>query len=45
MREILTSVMEVLPGEFQATIFHGRVILYKELTEYEYAIEVMRGSA
>ena len=45
MRSVLTSVIDVLPQEFQITIFHGRVILYRENIDYEYALDVMRGQA
>jgi hypothetical protein len=44
MRCILETVSNVLPSDFQVTIFHGRVILYRENKNYEFAREVMRGA-
>ena len=45
MRLVIEAVMAVLPEEYQATVFHGRVILYREHRDYEFAREVMRGQA
>jgi hypothetical protein len=43
MRQVLHTVMNVLPYEFQATVFDGRVILYRQEREYDYAREIIRG--
>ena len=43
MRDILEAVADVLPAAFQITVFHGRVILYREDKEYEFTLEVIRG--
>jgi hypothetical protein len=45
MRLVLEAVMAILPVEFQATVFHGRVVLYREHRTYEFAREVLRGQA
>ncbi len=43
MRNILMSVTDILPPDYQVTMFHGRVILYREITGYDYAVETIRG--
>jgi len=41
MREFLTIVVGALPG-WQSTVFPGRVILYRENQNYQFAIEYFR---
>ena len=41
MRDFLTIVVHALP-EWQATVLPGRVILYRERTDYQYATEYFR---
>ena len=45
MRSVLQAATAALPSDFQITVFHGRVILYREVRTYEFAREVMRGVA
>ena len=44
MRDALEAARSALTSDFQITIFHGRVILYREMRTYEFAREVMRGT-
>ena len=39
LRNFLMLALAVLPDGWRATVFPGRVILYKEVTAYQYAIE------
>ncbi|MDA8172203.1 MAG: hypothetical protein M0Z48_10315 [Nitrospiraceae bacterium] len=41
MREFLTIVIRALPG-WQGTVFPGRVILYRENQDYQFAMEYFR---
>ena len=41
-RGILQEVVGALPPGWQATIFPGRVILYRERTDYDYALDTIR---
>ena len=42
MRDILRLSVDALPSGWQATVLHGRVILYRERREYDFMIEQIR---
>jgi hypothetical protein len=42
VREILKMTIAALPPDWQVTVLHGRIIMYKENREYPYKIEVIR---
>ncbi len=42
VRETIEECMRALPAGHQATILHGRVIVYAERKEYEHKLEVIR---
>ena len=42
MRSILTSAIAVLPTSWQATVLHGRVILYREQRDYDFMVDAIR---
>lgn len=39
LRQVLSEILDVLPSGWIATVFPGRVILYKEPTQYKHAVE------
>jgi hypothetical protein len=41
-RTILTNILSVLPGGWQATVLPNRVILYKELRNYREQVDIIR---
>lgn len=42
IKEILSLIVTTLPGDWQATFFPGRVILYEEERAYQYAKDIIR---
>lgn len=42
MRAALSAILGVLPHGWQATVFHGRVIMYREHREYDFARATLR---
>jgi hypothetical protein len=45
MRLILKAIADALPNDFQITVFHGRIIMYRQNKIFQYAREVIRGRA
>lgn len=45
MRLILKAIAVSLPGDFQITVFHGRIVMYRQNKVYQHAREVIRGRA
>ncbi|MFC7477943.1 GIY-YIG nuclease family protein [Dankookia sp. GCM10030260] len=42
MRSVLTTAIDALPPNWQATVLHGRVIMYWESRDYDYMVEAIR---
>ncbi len=42
VRDLLNAAMRSLPPGWQATVLHGRIVIYHEQKEYEYKLEVIR---
>jgi len=42
VREVLTAAVRALPPGFQATILHGRIVVYAENRDYAYMLEAIR---
>ncbi len=45
MRSILKAAVAALPKGWQATVLHGRVVLYQEHRDYDYMVEAIRRDA
>ncbi|MBS5904722.1 GIY-YIG nuclease family protein [Roseomonas mucosa] len=42
VRGVLTAAMTGLPTGYQATVLHGRIVVYQETREYPYMLEAIR---
>ena len=42
VRRVLAAAMSALPPGFQATVLHGRIVVYKEREDYPYMLEAIR---
>lgn len=42
VRGVITAAMSALPTGYQATVLHGRIVVYQETREYPYMLEAIR---